>query len=294
MLLLALTMLLACGDKPADSGTDGSDDAVVDSGGATGADGGDTDAGTATDGGDTDGGDTDGGDDLAESYVGPDYAPCISDGQCEPGSACTEVPGHATRYCAPPCTPGGDGSECDLTDGGDMGFDTVCLSNGRCARTCSEDQVASEGDSPGVLVPADGDECPSTLECRATGDDGDDGGSGFLCAGPDRGSSGPYGMCTHPQMDGPDCPDQHSCYGGGYIGLDVGVCLPWCDTGACPTVPDGTSASPLCYDIGLDHPVCALICIPGASTCPVEQECVTIYSSIGLCLPEGAEIPDIP
>lgn len=263
MLLLSL-LLLAC-DPTASS--------PLDTAGVPSGDGGET---TLADGGSSS---------STQSYTGPDYQRCIGDAQCEAGSACVEVPGHANLYCAPPCDPGGDGQECQLGEELELGFETRCLDTGRCARTCPEEDAATEGDKPGSLVRAEGDECPQELECVASQDD-------FLCAGPARGTAGPYGLCTHPQMDGPDCPELHSCYGGSYIGLDVGVCLPWCDTGECPSAPAGTVASPLCYDIGLEHPVCALICIPDSGTCPEDQECIQVYSSIGLCLPEGSQIPD--
>ena len=55
-------------------------------------------------------------------------------------------------------------------------------------------------------------------------------------------------------------------------------------------VPDGVTAAPLCYDVGLEHPVCALICIPDSSVCPDSQSCLDL-GSIGLCAPEGTELP---
>lgn len=257
---LLLPLLLACGGS------------LLACGGATTDP--TTDSGTGTDAGTTE-----------QSYTGPDYQPCVGDAQCEAGSACIPVPGHATTYCAPPCDPAGDGLDCAVGEGLELGFEVTCLDVGRCARTCAEADVAAEGEEPGSLIRAPGDDCPQDLECVSSQD-------AFLCAGPDSGTAGPYGLCTHPQADGPDCPELHSCYGGSLIGLDVGVCLPWCDTGECPDVPEGTIASPVCYDIGLEHPVCALLCLPDSSICPDGQECLGITSSIGLCLPEGSQLPD--
>ena len=234
-----------------------------------------------TDGDDSGGGG--GGDDTSvqESYDGPDYQACISDAECEPGSACVAVSGHANTYCAPACDPGGDGSEC-IPEGSDLS--AVCLPSGRCAQTCAADAVAEEG-TDGTLIPAATDLCPDDLACMTVSDQ-----ETPLCAGPRGGQAGPYGTCSHPNLDGPDCPEQTSCFGGTYIGLeDAGVCLPWCDDGICPPLPDGVTAAPICYDVGLDHPMCALLCTPGDSICPSGQSCYDL-GFVGLCAPDGAEI----
>ncbi len=202
-----------------------------------------------------------------QSYAGPAYQPCVSPAQCDPGSDCTHVPGFAGTFCSPPCDGQGDGSECALD--GSLDFDTVCLDHGRCARTCG-----------------DPDTCPETLECQAVGDPATD-----LCAGEPFGAAGFYGVCTHPNIDGADCPEESSCFGGDYIGIETGICLPWCDDLTCPAAPeDSSGTSPLCYDIGFDHPLCVLLCIPGSSECPTSQECLDL-GGFGLCVPPGAKSP---
>jgi hypothetical protein len=203
------------------------------------------------------------------SYNGPAYEPCVSDAQCGPGSACDQVPGFAGSYCAPPCDGDGDGSECDLD--GTLGIETLCLDNGRCAQVCSDDPTV----------------CPTTLECQELNSLDES-----LCAGEPFGQAGPYGTCTHPNVAGTDCPPESDCFGGDYIGVDEGSCLPWCDDGSCPGAPDGVEgASPLCYDAGLEHPVCVLLCTPDESICPDGQECLNLYSNVGLCVPEGGTSP---
>ncbi len=204
---------------------------------------------------------------LPQSYAGPAYQACVTAAQCDPGSDCTHVPGFAGTYCAPACDIEGDGAECALD--GSLDFDTVCLDNGRCARTCG-----------------DPDTCPESVACQTVESEGLD-----LCAGEPYGSAGLYGVCTHPNVDGADCPEESSCFGGDYIGIEEGICLPWCDDYTCPSPPDDSSGcSPLCYDIGFDHPLCVLLCIPGSSTCPSEQECLDL-GGFGLCVPPGAESP---
>ena len=89
---------------------------------------------------------------------------------------------------------------------------------------------------------------------------------------------------------GPDCPPESECFGGSLLGIDNGLCLPWCDTGECPEVPDGLAdVSPLCFDttdFGFDHPLCVLLCQPASAICPEGQECLD-YGGFGLCAPEG-------
>ncbi|MCB9744151.1 MAG: hypothetical protein H6741_16260 [Alphaproteobacteria bacterium] len=199
-----------------------------------------------------------------QPYEGPAYAPCVTDAQCDAGSACASVPGYAGLYCAPPCEPGDDAA-CALPG---LDFETTCLSNGRCARACGEP-----------------DSCPESLECSAepVADEL------TLCAGGEYGTSGYYGTCSHPLVDGPDCPLESTCFGGDYIGVDEGACLPWCTTGECPSPPDDASGvSPLCYDGELDYPICVLLCVPDASDCPGDQECFSL-GSVGICAPPGAE-----
>jgi len=201
--------------------------------------------------------------DWEVSYNGPAYEPCVSDAQCGPGSACDRVPGYAGSFCSPPCDIDGDGAECDLD--GTLAFDTTCLDNGRCARFCE-------------------DSCPETLDCQDVEDQ-------ELCAGEPFGGAGPYGTCSHPNVEGTDCPPESSCFGGDYVGTDSGVCLPWCDDGSCPGAPEGTrNVSTLCYDVGLDHPMCLLLCTVGDSDCPEGQGCLDLGIA-GLCAPEGAESP---
>jgi hypothetical protein len=221
---------------------------------------------------------------AASSYAGPDYGACVSDAQCEPGSWCTPVPGHAQSYCAPPCDPAGDGADCG--DPAALGFQPVCLENGRCAQGCDEGALAAEAQD-GNLVAAAGDACPTGLECVLAAVDEDT--EQPLCAGAKGGGSGFYGLCTHPNVDGSDCPDASSCFGGSYLGIEDGVCLPWCDDGSCAPVPDGVTASPLCYDVGLEHPMCVLLCVPDDSVCPDAQFCYD-FGSVGICVPDGSVI----
>ena len=195
------------------------------------------------------------------------YQACVADSQCDPGSACTTVEGFSGKYCSPACDPAGDGSECDPD--GTVGEATYCLQSGRCARACGEP-----------------DTCPEEMGCQ-TLDELDGAG---VCAGPPSGTSGYYGICSHPNVDGPDCPSESTCFGGDYIGIDDGVCLPWCDDGSCASPPDETEGvSPYCYDAGLDHPICVLFCDPETSTCPSDQYCMSVYG-VGLCVPEGTEL----
>lgn len=192
------------------------------------------------------------------------FSACVTEADCDPGSACTTVQGYGGAYCAPACEPGGDGDECDSE--GVLGVDTFCSTAGRCVRACGEP-----------------DSCPDALDCQDA--------AAFpapVCAGEVAGVAGYYGTCTHPMTDGPDCPESSSCFGGALIGVEDGVCLPWCDDGTCEPVPEtAVGVSPVCYDVGLEHPVCALICSPGSSTCPPAQEC-TDLGGLGLCVPEGA------
>lgn len=202
-----------------------------------------------------------------ESYAGPSYQACVSAAQCDAGSDCTHVPGFAGTYCSPPCDAAGGGLECALN--GTLDFDTVCLEHGRCARTCG-----------------DPDSCEASLECQHYESEALD-----LCAGEPFGAAGFYGVCTHPNVDGADCPEESSCFGGDYIGIDDGICLPWCDDSTCPTPPDDSSAtSPLCYDIGYEHPLCVLLCVPDSSVCPSGQDCLDL-GGFGLCVPPGATSP---
>lgn len=216
------------------------------------------------------------------SYSGPDYGTCLNDAQCDPGSWCTVVPGHAQAYCAPPCDPQGDGAECG--DGGELGFETVCLENGRCAQACDAAAVATEADD-GSLIAAASDLCPEHLECvvATVADDVEQ----PICAGARGGGAGFYGSCSHPNVDGSDCPDASSCFGGSYLGIDSGVCLPWCDDGVCSPTPDGVTATPLCYDVGLAHPMCVLLCVADESVCPDAQFCYD-FGSFGVCVPDGS------
>lgn len=203
-------------------------------------------------------------------YAGPAYLECVTEAQCDPGSACTTVPGHGGLYCAPACDPLGDGSECQLQG---KAFDTMCLDNGRCARTCLDE-----------------DPCPETVGCVEV-----EAVEEQLCAGEESGGAGFYGVCTHPNIPGPDCPPETECLGGAFVGTDdAGVCLPWCDDGSCPTPPAGTvNVNTLCYDIGFEHPLCVLICQPtGGSVCPMLEFCLDTGFGVGICAPDGAEVPD--
>jgi len=226
----------------------------------------DGDDGDGADGGDN-GDSADTAASVAESYVGPSYGACVTDAECAPGDACTTVRGYAGLYCAPPCDPTGDGAECDL---GGLDFDTTCTDIGRCAQLCGDD------------------DCPSGLECQELEDE-----DVAVCAGEEAGGAGNYGTCSHPQAEGSDCPDDSACFGGDLFGSDDGLCLPWCPDGVCPLAPDGVNALPLCYDIGLGAPSCALICDPGADednqVCPEGQFCFDA-SYIGICLPGDADL----
>ncbi len=217
-------------------------------------------------------------------YSGPAYASCVSEAQCDPGSACAAVPGYGDPFCSPPCDPAGDGGECALRG---RDHDAVCLPSGRCARAChaSEDVIAEDRGFPKGAEFRDPAACPDPLTCRAV-----DGVEPPLCAGDRAGGAGFYGTCRHPNVDGPDCPDQSSCYGGELIGVDEGICLPWCPDGLCPAPSNASQVTTLCYDIGFDYPVCALLCQPGQSECPFDQECFDA-GFIGICAPIGATNP---
>jgi hypothetical protein len=195
------------------------------------------------------------------------YSPCVTDASCDPGEACTTVPGFASPYCAPACdpesAPAAQLQACDRLEG----VATTCLSTGRCARECG-----------------DPDSCPDALACQPEAS------VGPVCAGEELGQAGFYGTCTHPMTEGPDCPAESSCFGGSLLGIDNGVCLPWCDSGACPEIPeDVRGATPLCYDVrsyGFDHPMCVLLCVPASAECPDGQTCLD-YGGVGICAPEG-------
>lgn len=202
------------------------------------------------------------------SYSGPSYTPCVTDASCEPGEACTTVDGYDASYCAPPCDPAGAGDEC--APDGAVDYDTWCLPQGRCARSC------------------DGG-CPDDMACVSD----DTGLPGEVCAGEPSGTSGYYGLCSHPNVDGTDCPDGSACYGGEYVNSDWGVCLPYCPDSSCPdSAEDGVTGTPICYDVGLELPVCALVCIPSVSTCPSDQVCYELYSNLGICAPADAYYED--
>lgn len=228
--------------------------------------------------------DWDNGTGPSSSYVGPAYEPCVTEAECDPGSACTTLSGFTGHYCAPACDPAGTGFECQVEG---LDFDTTCQANGRCARTCAEDHVATNTDEGPDRSPAD--DCPEGLECQQTDE------AEFHCSGEPSGQAGFYGICGHPNVDGTDCPAESTCFGGSYIGIeDLGICLPWCDDNTCEPPPEGTSgATPYCYEAGLDHPVCLLLCAPGGdSICPQGQECLDLgYGGLGLCAPDGTELP---
>lgn len=195
------------------------------------------------------------------------YTTCVTDASCGAGEACTTVSGFATSYCAPACDPDGTRAEQAASCGVLEGVDAVCLDSGRCARECG---------SP--------DTCPDDLDCQTAAPVGD------VCAGEALGSAGFYGTCTHPMAEGPDCPADSGCFGGSLLGIENGVCLPYCETGECPQVPDGLSGvNPLCFDTteyGFDHPMCVLLCTPGSAVCPETQECLD-YGGFGFCAPAG-------
>lgn len=215
-------------------------------------------------------------------YDGPAYRSCVSDAQCRAGDACTTVPGYSGRFCAPACDPVGDGAECELLG---LPFDTMCLESGRCARSCGSSElpgsINQEGDEDYTL-------CPSTVGCQNVE-------GTRMCAGDTFGQAGLYGTCAHPLADGTDCPEMTTCVGGAVIGTDeLGICLPWCDDGSCPTPPsDAFNTTTICYDIFLEHPMCALLCdfSDPLTTCPLGQECQEFFG-YGLCAPPGAQPPD--
>lgn len=258
--LLFLLLAGACAEPRADRSTPAQ---RADSDGLS--DGGDTETDGGEDGGGT--GEDTLPDDQWDAFSRA-YQTCVTEADCDAGSACTEVSGYGTAYCAPACDPEGDASECDPE--GLLGAETWCSSSGRCVRACEDDTGT--------------DTCPEDLACQD-----DEGWPAPVCAGEEAGKAGYYGTCTHPMVEGIDCPPESSCFGGDIIGVETGVCLPWCDDGLCEPVPDSVSGvSPVCYDVGLDHPVCALICVPDSSTCPEGQACSQVSSSLGLCIPEGA------
>lgn len=205
------------------------------------------------------------------SFTGRAYTPCVSDSECDPGSECAAVPGYATPYCAPACTPDPATPQAEHPACATDDAAGVCLGTGRCAQACGT-----------------ADTCADDLSCQEVDPEGP------VCAGEPGGTAGYYGTCTHPQLDGPDCPPSSSCYGGDLLGVEDGICLPWCDDNICEPVPDGTEGvTPICYDVGLDHPVCALLCSVGDSTCPDQQECLDLGFT-GLCAPTGTTIPIEP
>ncbi|GEM_PF-1424957 len=265
-----LFLLLACDPQPADGPAPEGTTSGVDNAGPEGEDAPeqqDTDvpeSGTEDEGGERfeppDTGDE------AVSYAGPSYAPCTNDAECAPGDACTTVSGYAGQYCAPPCDPAGDGDECQLEG---LPFDTECLDNARCAQVC-------DGTDDGG--------CHEDLSCAGYEDL-------ELCVGEAAGTSGLYGTCNHPNTSGPDCPEGTTCFGGDYLSVDAGVCLPYCEDYTCPDPEGNVDGSPYCYDIGLDYPVCFLFCTPDATTCPDTQECFDTGYGVGICAPPGVESP---
>jgi len=195
------------------------------------------------------------------------YTACVTDASCGAGEACTTVPGYATPYCAPACDPDASAEAQAQTCGVVEGIDAFCTPSGRCARTCGEP-----------------DTCPDDLACQRTDT------MGRVCAGEEMGSAGPYGTCTHPLEAGPDCPTETDCFGGSLLGIENGICLPWCDSGDCPEAPDELEGvTPLCFDTteyGFEHPLCVLLCVPSAAVCPSGQECLD-YGGFGICAPDG-------
>ncbi len=265
--MMLVLLLLACDptptpatlmvSPPADSGAAALTDDTPDDGGDDPDDGGAETGDAETGGAD----DTDVGADYGT--YSPSYELCVSDAECAPGDACTTVSGYSGKYCAPACDPAGDGGECQL-DG--LDFETTCTEFGRCARVCGEDPP-----------------CPDELSCQSVGEE-------ELCAGEPAGGSGYYGTCSHPNVDGPDCPEDAACWGGDLVGVETGICLPWCPDYTCPDPPAGVDAYPICYDIGLGSPTCALLCDPETGSCPDGQECYDA-GSIGACVPIGATSP---
>ena len=230
-------------------------------------------------------------DDDDAPHEGPAYRSCVSEAQCDPGSACTSIPGFGGKYCSPACDPEGDGAECALPG---LPFATQCLEIGRCARHCADDEepVPLDEDPPDDPREPDDPRCPLELTCRSVDEDA-------LCAGIAAGISGYYGICSHTNVDGPDCPAASSCFGGGLVGSASGICLPWCDDGSCPDAGLGAvGTTPYCYDatdrVDLGHPICALLCTAGSgsSTCPDGQSCLDLgLGGVGLCSPPDATSP---
>lgn len=192
------------------------------------------------------------------------YTTCVTDASCAPGEACTTVPGFATPYCAPACDPADEtDAACDVVDG----VDGFCTDAGRCARACGQP-----------------DTCPDDLACGSSEALGD------VCGGEELGGAGYYGTCTHPLEAGPDCPAESDCFGGSLLGIENGICLPWCESGDCPDPGDElVDVNPLCFDTteyGFEHPLCVLLCTPSSAVCPTDQECLD-YGGFGICAPEG-------
>jgi hypothetical protein len=224
------------------------------------------------------------------AYSGPAYRPCVTEAQCDPGSACTVIPGYGGRFCSPACDPFGLGDECALEG---LPFDVMCLDTARCARHCAdgEEPILPDDDPPDDPRTEDDPRCPAEMTCRDVDESN-------LCAGLVAGIAGYYGLCSHPNVDGPDCPPASSCFGGQLVGSDSGICLPWCDDGTCPDAVGAQNATPLCYDLSgkvdIDHPICALLCTPGDETsiCPNGQVCLDIgFGGFGLCSPPDATSP---
>jgi len=215
------------------------------------------------------------------AYAGPSYLPCVTDAQCDPGDACTSLPGFSGDYCAPACDPAGDGAECDRFE---LPFATSCMPNGRCGRACGADEVLGEPSQEGA---DDYALCPASVYCQEVDEQP-------MCAGDSFGQAGNYGVCYHPFLDGPDCPQGTQCLGGDLVGLDdVGLCLPECPAQTCPAPPSYTvNATPICYDVGYEVPLCALLCQASLedTVCPDGTVCNEFFG-FGICSPEGTESP---